>query len=135
MTQETSTPMSCPASTSFAEDFLARASASPDTERALTTLAELFFSRLPEYLELKSPLLFFLKTYPACCRMTKAGPSPSYSGRFLAWGIMSSGKCLTAKITESPSPEGGCSLSDILEKDAPEKYYLSSAQMEKLLYR
>ena len=35
----------------------------------------------------------------------------------------------------SPRSESGCSLSDILIPDAPEKYFLSSEQTEKLLYK
>ena len=50
---------------------------------------------------------------------------------FIAWN----GWCLTANILESRNPEGGCSLSAILIPDAPEKYFLSSAQVEKLLYK
>ena len=34
-----------------------------------------------------------------------------------------------------PRSESGCSLSDILIPDAPEKYFLSSEQTEKLLYK
>ena len=48
--------------------------------------------------------------------------------------IMSNGLCLTASILESPNPGNGCSLSVILIPDAPEKYFLSPAAMEKLLY-
>ena len=135
MTQDRSTQPDFPTSTSFAADFLARVSRSPDTEKALRTLAERCFSRLPEYLEPKSPLLFCLKTYPDCYRMTKGGPSPSSSGRFLGWGIMSNGRCLTARILASPNHGSACSLSGILERDVPEKYYLSSAQMERLLFK
>ena len=49
--------------------------------------------------------------------------------------IMSSGLCLTANILESRNRDEGSSLSDILIRDAPEKYYLSSAQVEKLLFK
>ena len=49
--------------------------------------------------------------------------------------IMSNGLCLTANILESLNQDGGCSLSDILIPDAPEKYFLSLEQMQKLLYR
>ena len=45
------------------------------------------------------------------------------------------GKCLTARILESPNPESGCILSDILIEDVPEKYYLSQQQMERLLFK
>ena len=66
--------------------------------------------------------------------MTEAGRLVSSSPRFMTWGIMSNGLCLTANILESPNPENGCSLSDILIPDAPEKYYLSSEMVQKLLY-
>ena len=48
---------------------------------------------------------------------------------------MSNGKCLTARISESPKQENGCILSDILISDVPEKYYLNQKQMEQLLFK
>lgn len=48
---------------------------------------------------------------------------------------MCAGRYLTAKISEFPSHEIECSLSDILEDNVPEKYYLSRKQAEKLLYK
>ena len=68
----------------------------------------------------------------ADARGTRFTPS---SVRYLNWGIMSNGKCLTARISESPSQGSGCILSDILMEDVPEKYYLSQKQMEQLLYK
>ena len=53
----------------------------------------------------------------------------------MTWGIMSNGLCLTQNIMESPRQGEGYSLSAILIPDAPEKYYLSLEQTEKLLYR
>ena len=53
----------------------------------------------------------------------------------LTWGTAWNGWCLTANILESRNPEGGCSLSAILIPDAPEKYFLSLEQMQKLLYK
>ena len=67
--------------------------------------------------------------------MLLAGRLRPSSPRFLTWGTMSNGLCLTANILESRSQGGGCSLSAILIPDAPEKYFLSSAQVEKLLYK
>ena len=46
--------------------------------------------------------------------MTKAGRFAPSSVRYLNWGIMSNGKCLTARISESLKQESGCILSDIL---------------------
>ena len=37
------------------------------------------------------------------------------------------------KILAFPSPDAGCTLSDILTPDAPERYYLSEEQTRKLL--
>ena len=42
-------------------------------------------------------------------------------------------QCLTAKISASLNPARGCTLSDILMKDAEEKYFLSPKQQERLL--
>ena len=72
--------------------------------------------------------------FPAFYRMTTGKPLRPSSPRWMTWGIMSSGLCLTQNILESPSQGSGCSLSAILIPDAPEKYFLSSAMVEKLLY-
>ena len=66
--------------------------------------------------------------------MTAARRLRPSSPRFLTWGIMSNGLCLTANILESHSQDEGCSLSAILIPDAPEKYFLSSEMTEKLLF-
>ena len=89
----------------------------------------------PEWLKRRGLCIFFLKTCLDSFRMTEAGRLVSSSPRFMTWGIMSNGLCFTANILESRNPEGGCSLSAILIPDAPEKYFLSSAQVEKLLYK
>lgn len=49
--------------------------------------------------------------------------------------MMCAGRYLTAKISEYPNQEIECSLSDIIEDNVPEKYYLSRKQAEKLLYK
>lgn len=46
---------------------------------------------------------------------------------------MYAGRYLTAKISEFHSHEIECTLSDIIEKNVLEKYYLSRKQAEKLL--
>ena len=48
-------------------------------------------------------------------------------------GMMQNGKCLTAKISESPKTEKGSTLSDILEEHPDPKYFLSKEQTEKIL--
>lgn len=88
----------------------------------------------PAWLKPSDRRIFSLKTSQGCCRMTAAGHLLPSSPRFMTWGIMSNGLCLTANISECRSQESGCSLSDILIPDAPEKYFLSSEQVQKLLY-
>ena len=117
------------------QDFLARHSLSPESEKDLQMQEELSFLKLPGFLKLKDPRILSLKMFPVCYRMTKAGRFAPSSVRFLNWGTMSNGKCLTARISESPSQGSGCILSDILMEDVPEKYYLSQKQMEQLLYK
>ncbi len=48
-------------------------------------------------------------------------------------GMMSNGRCLTAKILEFPKIEKECSLSDILEGEVDQKYFLSQKQAMQLL--
>ena len=99
------------------------------------TQEELSFLKSPELPPLKDLCFCFLKMFPDCFRMTKAGLLRRSSVRWTNWGMMSHGKCLTARISESPNPERECILSDILETDVPEKYYLSQKQMELLLFK
>lgn len=49
------------------------------------------------------------------------------------WGIAVNGRYLTARITESRRTGKECSLSDILEKNVEEKYFLSAERTEKIL--
>lgn len=93
------------------------------------------FFEVADWLQTNDLRIFSLKTYPVCFRMTKGGRFTPSSVHYLNWGIMSNGKCLTARISESPSQGSGCILSDILMEDVPEKYYLSQKQMEQLLYK
>ncbi len=97
------------------------------------TQEELFSLKLPESLPLKNLNICYLRMFPDSCRMTKAGRLRRSSVRWMSWGTMSHGKCLTAQILMSPSQEKECILSDFLEKDVPEKYCLSLSQIQKLL--
>lgn len=99
----------------------------------LTMLEELFSLRLPESLPLSDHLICSLKTFPDCYRMTKAGHLRSSSVRWMNWGMMSHGRCLTAKISVFLNPESVCSLSAILEPLVPVRYCLSQKQIQLLL--
>ena len=130
-----STLQTCRTSTSCAEDSLVRHFQSLAEEGALTTPAALSSLKLPDWLKQSDLRICCLKMFPAFYRMTKGKPFRSSSPHWMTWGTMSNGLCLTANVLESRNQDEGCSLSDILIPDAPEKYYLSSAQVEKLLYK
>lgn len=50
-------------------------------------------------------------------------------------GMMQNGRCSTPKISECHKTGKGASLSDILEGEVPQKYFLSKEQMEKIVFR
>ena len=50
-------------------------------------------------------------------------------------GMMQNGKCSTAKISEDRKTEKGVSLSDILEGEVQQKYFLSKEQTEKIVFK
>lgn len=63
------------------------------------------FLRSSELPPLKDHHFCFLKMFPACFRMTKAGLLRQSSVRWMNWGTMSHGKCLTARISSPPIPK------------------------------
>lgn len=135
MTQEKLYPNSYPISTFLLEDFPVSLSQSQVREKDLTIQEERFFSRLLELLPLKNLSISSSKMFPVSLTMTQAKHLKQSSVHWMAWGMMCAGRYLTAKISEYPSHEIECSLSDIIEKNVPEKYYLSRKQAEKLLYK
>ena len=135
MTQEQSKQTECQTLIFCVQDFLARHSLSPESGKDLQMPEELCSSRLPDWLQTSDLRISSLKMFPDCFRMTKAGRFTPSSVHYLSWGTVWNGKCLTARILESPNPENGCILSDILIEDVPEKYYLSQQQMERLLFK
>lgn len=135
MTQEKLYSNSYPISTFLWEDFPVSPSQSQEREKDLTIQEERCFLRLLELLPLKNLSISSSKMFPVCLTTTKAGHLKQSSVHWMSWGMMCAGRYLTAKISEYPNHEIECSLSDILENNVPEKYYLSRKQAEKLLYK
>lgn len=135
MTQEKLYPNSYPISTFLLEGFPVSPSQSQEREKDLMIQEERCFSKLLELLPLKNLSISSSKMFPVCLIMTQAGHLKQSSVHWMSWGMMFAGRYLTAKILEYPSHEIECSLSDILEDNVPEKYYLSRKQAEKLLYK
>ena len=80
-----------------------------------------------------SHAFYFLKTSKGFYLTTTEILSTQSSPRLMNWGMTSNGKCLTAKITESPRTGKECSLSDILEERPDPKYFLSDKMVKRLM--
>ena len=132
-TQETLFPKASPTSISSVVASLARHLVSQESVGDLKTLEALC--------SLKSQGFYPLKDLNYCCWKTSQDFFHTITGTplepscqpFLSWGIFANGRYLTARISESPKTGRGCSLSDILEPEVDEKYFLSEAQTKKLL--
>ena len=82
-----------------------------------------------------NPLTFSLRTLRICLVLMEDGISPDCSLKWSGGGTMQNGKCSTPKILESHKTEKGVSLSDILEGEVPQKYFLSKEQTEKIVFK
>ena len=115
------------------EDFRARLSALRDTDEVLKIHEELCSLRL-----LGSHLFSDLNIYSL--RMSKDSSITKtelhlrpLSQPWMNWGTMWNGKCLTARISESHKTGNVCSLSDILEENVPEEFFLSVDKVSQLV--
>ena len=97
----------------------------------LRTIEETCFLTISKSLKPSAPVTLSLKTYPTCLVYRRGNVSESSLKRFLNWGIVCAGVCLTLPDSGYRSQEEGCSLSDILETDVPQKYWLSEENCEK----
>ena len=133
--QEKSTQPRCRISTLFAEASLAKVFQSLGDGEASQIPEDPCSLKSLESLKPKDLAICSLRTFPACCRMTKAGRFKPSSLRWMSWGTMSRGRCLTAKISAFPNPAIACTLSDILEENVPARYLLSTRQVRRLFPR
>lgn len=95
------------------------------------TRGTLFFE-VARLLAAKRPAFFLLENVPGLLSLTGARRLKPSTPRLLKWGIILNGACITADISESPSSDGACILSDILIPDVPDKYFLSAAAMRRI---
>lgn len=75
------------------------------------------------------------KTSPACYPVTEGETLPSSFGGWSNAGMASPGGYLTLNISEYHSDAAACSLSEVLETDAPPKYFLSAKAAAGILRR
>ena len=127
-----STPTISRTATLSVQDFLVKAFRWQESDWDSKIPEALSSLKLPELLERNGLHFYFWKMSPDCYRMTKAGRLKPSSPCLLKWGIISNGVCITAPISECRSKGEGCTLSDILIADAPDKYFLSNRAILKL---
>lgn len=92
---------------------------------------ELCSLSLPEYLQQSVLHFSSLKMFPIFERLKTGKFLRPSSAKYQDWGMCVNGKILTAHLI-FPKAESAYSLSDILIRDAPEKYYLSKEKSERL---
>lgn len=82
-----------------------------------------------------NPLTFSLRTLKICLVLMEDGISPDCSLKWIGQGMMQNGRCSTPKISEYRKTGKDVLLSDILEGEVPQKYFLSKEQTEKIVFR
>ena len=118
------------------EDFPAKISASLAKELVLLVNEAGYSGRLQELWKKRKQSTPSSKTYLVCFPVTEEKTLPSYSGRWQTSGIVSPGACLMLSTSEYPSDASvSSSLADVLQAEAPEKYYLSQRACEGILRR
>src|SRR5690625_439007 len=119
----------------YAEDSLAKHLALQENEEDFQTLEELCSLRLQEQPNKSNHAFYSLKTSKGFYHTTREKHLKQSSIRWMNWGTMRNGKCLTAKTSEYRKTGKGSLLSDILEEQVDEKYFLSQGQTEKLVFQ
>lgn len=80
-----------------------------------------------------SPHTFLLRTLRTCYQLIQASTLPAFCLKWTKRGMTVGGRCLIQKTSESPKTGNVCSLSQILEAEVDEKYYLSAEKTQQLL--
>ena len=120
----------CRTSTCCAADFPASLFQLLETAEGLGTQEVPCSLKLPDWLRQKDLRICCLKMFPDCLTMTGAGRLRPSSIRWTDWGMVWNGRCLTARISMSPSPAAGCttgaaetSLVQVLPEAQGERVY------------
>ena len=117
------------------EDSHVKRSPKMENNEDLKTLEERFFSKLQEQQSISNLNTYSLRTSETYFHTTEEEHSKQSSRRWMNSGMMSSGKCITANVTDSHTTENESSLLQLLETNQDEKYFLSDQQLERLIER
>ena len=126
-------PEPSPTLISWLQDFLAKHSAWRASGKDLTIQEERSFLISQGFSITNDPDIFCLKTLKVYYLITEEKLSKQYLKFSPTWGMTLNGRYLTAKISESPRIGKECTLSDILEEEVEEKYFLSNEMGQKLM--
>ncbi|VJM36214.1 DNA methylase [Streptococcus pneumoniae] len=107
------------------EDFRAKLSQLQETDEVLKIHEELCSLKLLGSHLFSNPDIYSLKTSRDSSTTTEEIPLRSSSQRWMNWGMMWNGKCLTAKILESPKIGNVCSLQGYQEAEIGDSVNLS----------
>jgi DNA (cytosine-5)-methyltransferase 1 len=121
-----------------ASDFLVKTSQSQESKPDFKETVQACFSELCTLSDSSkkiNPLTFSLRTLKICLVLMEDGISPDCSLKWSSGGMMQNGRCSTPKISECHKTGKDVSLSDILEGEVPQKYFLSKEQTEKIVFR
>lgn len=132
-TQQQLIPLTSQTSTSLWVDSLARLSQLLVNDLDSTKLGVHYSLTSLGFSSTKDPDIWYSKTSKVYLVMTAAKLSRQSLGFSPTWGISWSGKFLTAKTSAFPKTASGCSLSDILEENVDDKYFLSAEASSKIL--
>ena len=120
-----------------ASDSLVRTSASQENSADLLATAQASFSELCTFLDSskkkRDPLTYSLRMLKICCLLMEDGISPGFSLKWTRQGTMQSGRFSIPRTLEYRKTENAVSLSDILEDEVDETYFLSNHVTNRLL--
>jgi len=115
------------------EDFLVKLSALLGKEEDLMTPEGLSFLKLHGFFETKDPDIFFSKMLKVYLVMKAEKLSRQYLGFSPTLGTTVNGKYLIPRTSESHRIGKECSLSEILEENVDQKYFLSKEVTQRLM--
>lgn len=135
VTQQELMKQNSPTLTSWWEAFPAKRFLSLVKDMDLTTPEGHSFLTSHGFYPTKDPDIFCLKTSKVYLVTTAAKLSRQSLGFSPTLGMTLNGKFLTQKTSAFPKTGKGSSLSDILEENVPDKYFLSQERIDKMFSR
>ena len=140
MTLEMFMPTACPWLISGASERLARISPLPDTEQDSKEIEALSLEKYLGFLtntkkKVINPNGLSTRTLKECIAQTEDSIISQYSVKWTRGGMMRNGILTTRNTTECLRTENASILSDILEAEVQQRYFLSKEQTERIVFK